>query len=75
LVWLTLKRLKGTGIDRMTRKEIRREIYRKYPKTEKEKQGCREEMARMKFIRDQYAKRLNGQKSNIETKSDTTTEV
>lgn len=38
---------------------IRRETFRKYPKTEKERQGCRQEIERMKYLRDQYAKRLN----------------
>lgn len=38
---------------------IRRETFRKYPKTEKEKQGCKMEIQRMKELRELYAKRLN----------------
>jgi len=56
-------------------KETRKLIYRKYPMTEKERQGCRQEIERMKFIRMEYAKRLNEQKGNSQTECSFTTEV
>lgn len=42
----------------MTDKELRKEVYRKYPLTDKEKQGCRNEIARMKAVREYYKQRL-----------------
>ena len=54
---------------------IKKEVFNKYPRTEKEKQGCRQEIERMRFIRDQYAKRLNGQEEDSEKKSDNPKEV
>jgi hypothetical protein len=42
----------------MTEREINKEIKRRYPMTEKERQGCRMEMARMAALRDMYRERL-----------------
>lgn len=42
--------------------------------TEKERQGCRQEIERMKFIRNEYAKRLN-EKRDSQTKCSFTKEV
>ena len=42
----------------MSEKEIRKLIYKKYPQTKKEKQGCRYELARMAALRDMYKERL-----------------
>jgi hypothetical protein len=50
----------------MQEKEIRKLIYKKYPRTEKEKQGCKEELARMTALRDMYKERLLGSIKQIE---------
>jgi hypothetical protein len=50
----------------MQEKEIRKLIYKKYPRTEKEKQGCKNEMARMAALRDMYKERLVGSIKQIE---------
>lgn len=42
----------------MTNREIEKEIKRMYPMTEKERQGCKQEMARMAALRDMYRERL-----------------
>lgn len=39
-------------------KQIRKEVMRRYPKTEKEKQGCLLEIERRKGLRNEYRKRL-----------------
>ena len=59
----------------MTAREIRKEVMRRYPKTEKERQGCQLEIARMTGLRNEYAKRLDGQTGNSETKCNHPAEV
>ena len=59
----------------MTAREIRKEVMRRYPRTEKERQGCQLEITRMTGLRNEYAKRLNGQTGNSETERDTSEEV
>lgn len=58
----------------MTAKEIRRMVMFKYPRTEKEKQGCRLEIERMKGLRNEYRKRLE-QTCNSEAKRNHPAEV
>lgn len=43
-------------------------VMKKYPKTDKEKQGCLEEMARMQFLRDHYKMRLQESLKEVERK-------
>lgn len=58
----------------VTAKQIRKEVTRRYPKTEKERQGCVLEIERMKGIRNEYRKRLE-QTSNSEAKRNHPAEV
>lgn len=39
-------------------KSISQQVWEKYPRTKREKEGCRTEKERMKAIRIQYKKRL-----------------
>jgi len=57
----------------MTDKEITRMVMLKYPLTEKEKEGCRNEISRMKHIREYYKNRLVERFSQKEC--DTTKEI
>jgi hypothetical protein len=50
----------------MTEKEIRKLAYKKYPITEKEKQGCFTEMAKMTALRDMYKDKLRESIKQIE---------
>jgi hypothetical protein len=50
----------------VSEKEIRKLVFKKYPRTEKEKQGCKEEMARNTALRDMYKERLVGSIKQIE---------
>jgi hypothetical protein len=51
----------------MTKREINKEVKRKYPMTEKERQGCRNEMARLAALRDMYRERLEKRGSDTNT--------
>lgn len=42
----------------MTEREIRRAMYKKYPMTQKEKDGCRIEKIRLDNLRNYYKQRL-----------------
>jgi len=55
----------------MTDKEIDKEIRRRYPKTEKERQGCRQEMARMAALRDMLRERLEQTRPHTGSNEDT----
>ena len=50
----------------MSEKEIRKLVFKKYPKTEKERQGCKMEMARMAALRDMFKERLLNSLKEIE---------
>lgn len=42
----------------MTEREIRTMVMRMYPVTPRERQGCVQEIERLKYLREQYRKRL-----------------
>lgn len=42
----------------MTDREIRKAVMKRFPLTEKEKEGCKQEIQRMSEIRELYKQRL-----------------
>jgi uncharacterized protein YnzC (UPF0291/DUF896 family) len=50
----------------VSEKEIRKLVFKKYPRTKKEIEGCLEELARNTALRDMYRERLRNSVKQIE---------